>query len=133
MNLDPKGITTIDEYIAMFPSNIQEKLIEMRSVIRATAPQAQEKISYRMPTFTLHGNLVHFAAHQNHIGFYPTPGAIEAFSAELSTYEKSKGAVRFPFDQPIPVDLVRRMVLFRVAENEEKAMRKKKIESKLRG
>ncbi len=126
MNLDPESFTTIDEYIAMFPSNIQEKLIEMRSAIREAAPQAQEKISYRMPTFTLHGNLVHFAAHQNHIGFYPTPSAMEAFSNELSVYEKSKGAIRFPFDKPIPVDLVRRMVLFRVAENEEKAKRKKR-------
>lgn len=126
MNLDPEGVTTIDEYIALFPSNVQSKLNEMRSVIREAAPQAGEKISYRMPTFTFYGNLVHFAAYQNHIGFYPTPSAIEAFRDELSVYEKSKGAVRFPLDKPIPIDLVRRMVLFRVAENEEKAKGKRR-------
>ncbi len=126
MNPDSEGMTTIDEYIAAFPPEVQKKLKEIRSVIKEAAPQAEEKISYQMPTFTLHGNLVHFAAHQHHVGFYPTPSAIEAFMDELSIYEKSKGAVRFPLDKPLPLDLIRRMVLFRVAENEEKAKRKKR-------
>lgn len=126
MNPDSEGMTTIDQYIAAFPSDIQEKLKEIRTTIQQAAPQAGEKISYRMPTFTLHGNLVHFAAHQNHIGFYPTPSAIEAFRDELSVYEKSKGAVRFPLDKPLPLDLIHRMVTFRVAENEEKAKIKKR-------
>ena len=108
---------TIDEYIATFPAEVQKLLQEMRATIRAAAPEAQEKISYQMPTFYLKGNLVHFAAYQKHIGFYPAPRGIEAFQAELAVYKGAKGSVQFPIDQPLPLDLVRRIVEFRVAEN----------------
>ena len=122
------AINTIDEYIATFPIDIQKKLKEMREVIRETAPEATEKISYQMPTFFLQGNLVHFAAFKNHIGFYPVPTGIEKFKKELSAYKTTKGAVQFPLDKPLPLDLIRKIVKFRVAENirkaEEKARKK---------
>lgn len=117
---------TIDEYIANFPKDIQQKLTELRTTIRKAAPKAEEKISYQMPTFALHGNLVHFAAYKNHIGFYPAPGAIEEFKKELSKFEGSKGTVQFPLDKPLPLSLVAKMVKFRVAQNIEKAAAKKK-------
>jgi len=120
---------TIDDYMATFPNDIQKKLQEMRATIKETAPEAEEKISYRMPTFFLKGNLVHFAAFKNHIGFYPVPTGIEKFKKELSAYKPSKGAVQFPLDKPLPLDLIREIVKFRVAENikkaEEKARKKK--------
>jgi uncharacterized protein YdhG (YjbR/CyaY superfamily) len=122
-------INTIDDYIATFPKEIQKKLQEMRATIKETAPDAEEKISYQMPTFYLKGNLVHFAAFKNHIGFYPVPTGIEKFKKELSAYKTSKGAVQFPLDKPLPVDLIRKIVKFRVAENMKKAegkARKKK-------
>jgi len=126
---DRAEFTTIDEYIAMFPAETQSLLAELRATIRAAAPEAQEKISYQMPTFAQAGNLVHFAAHKEHIGFYPAPSAIEAFREELAPFESSKGAVRFPIDRPLPLDLIRRIVEFRVAENlrqaEQKALRKR--------
>jgi len=118
------GYRTIDEYIAAFPEDIQKRLQEMRTVIHETAPQAFEKISYQMPTFDLNGNLVHFAAAKNHIGFYPTPSGIEAFKGELAAYVSSKGAVQFPLDRPLPLDLVRRMTAYRVTENLQKARKK---------
>lgn len=111
-----KEFKDIDEYIAVFPEPVQETLAELRRVIRESAPGAEETISYRMPTFRLGGNLVHFAAYKRHIGFYPTPSAIDAFRDELSHYHVSKGAVRFPLDEPLPFDLVRRIVEFRVKE-----------------
>lgn len=117
MNEQSNPPATIDEYISQFPKDVQSILQEMRAVIKETAPEATEKISYQMPTFFLNGNLVHFAAHPRHIGFYPTPSGIEAFSEDLSPYKKSKGAVQFPLDQPMPYDIVRRIVKFRVAEN----------------
>jgi len=118
--------TTIDEYIALFPPVIQTRLNEIRAVIRGAAPLASEKISYQMPTFYLEGNLVHFAAFKNHIGFFPTPSGIESFSGELRQYQTSKGTIQFPIDQPIPLDLVRRITAFRVKENLAKAAAKTK-------
>jgi uncharacterized protein YdhG (YjbR/CyaY superfamily) len=115
---------TIDEYIAGFPAATQRKLREMRAVIRAAAPQAEEKISYQLPAFALKGNLVYFGAFTGHIGFYPAPRGIEAFKAELSKYEGAKGTVRFPLDKPLPARLIARIVRFRVAENLEKAAKK---------
>ncbi len=98
-------------------------------MIQEAAPEATETINYQMPTFVLHGNLVHFAAQKKHIGFYPTPSGIEAFQAELAGYKSSKGAVQFPLDQPLPLELIGRIVTFRVAENvrlaEDKAAKKK--------
>ena len=116
---------TIDEYIAAFPTNIQAILEQIRLTIHQATPEAQEAISYQMPTFKLKGNLVHFAAFQNHIGFYPAPTGIEQFSDELSRYAGGKGSVRFPLDQPIPYDLIRRIVLFRVQENLDRAAAKR--------
>lgn len=110
----------IDTYINSFPEDIQHKLQQMRTTIKEAAPQATEKISYQMPTFFLNGNLVHFAAFKNHIGFYPIPSGIEAFKQELSPYKSSKGGVQFPFDQELPLDLVTRIVKFRIEENLKK-------------
>jgi len=118
---------TIDAYIAHFPNDVQVKLNELRQVIRSAAPEAEEKISYQMPTFFLKGNLVHFAAYEAHIGFYPAPSGIEVFKEELSAYKFAKGSVQFPLDKPIPLDLVRRIVVFRVKENLQKAQAKKKL------
>lgn len=118
--MENREFQTIDEYIAGFPANVQAILQKLRQVIKAAAPAAQEAISYRMPTFKLKGNLVHFAAYQKHIGFYPTPSAIEAFKKELAAYEFSKGAIRFPIDQPLPFTLVEKMVKFRVDEVSQK-------------
>ena len=108
---------SIDGYIAQYPAEIQDILQQIRAVVRAAAPQAVEKISYQMPTFYLHGNLVHFAAQKHHIGFYPAPSGIEHFAKELSAYKTSKGAAQFPLDQPIPYDLIHRITVFRVQEN----------------
>jgi uncharacterized protein YdhG (YjbR/CyaY superfamily) len=115
-----KKINTIDEYISGFPKDIQIRLNKIRKVIKESAPQAQEAISYQMPTFKSNGNLVHFAAWKNHIGFYPTPSGTNAFKKELSKYNLSKGAIQFPINKPIPLDLVRKIVKFRVKENSQK-------------
>ncbi len=104
----------IDEYIAAFPKDVRDRLQQIRRTIRKAAPDAEEAIKYRMPTFTLNGNLVHFAAYKNHIGFYPAPRGIEKFRKELSAYEGAKGSVRFPLDQAVPYALIGRIVKFRV-------------------
>jgi len=116
-----KPFTSIDEYIATFPAEIQKMLEELRATIQAAAPDAEEKISYQMPTFFLKGNVVHFAAFKNHIGLYPAPRGIEAFKDELSKYKGAKGSVQFPIDKPLPLKLIGRIVKFRVAENLKKA------------
>lgn len=116
MNTAPTTPATIDEYIAGFPPAIQEILQQIRATIRAAAPDAQETINYQMPTFTLQGNLVHFAAFKQHIGFYPTPSGTAHFEAALAPYQGGKGSVRFPLDAPIPYDLIADIVRFRVAE-----------------
>ena len=126
MKTDQTAPRSIDEYIAGFPHDVQEILEKMRMTIRKAAPDAGETISYRMPTFTLKGNLVHFAAHKKHIGLYPTPSGIEKFEDELSAYRSSKGAVQFPLDRPIPFDLISEIVKFRVKENLERAEAKGK-------
>jgi uncharacterized protein YdhG (YjbR/CyaY superfamily) len=124
MESKPGGYASIDEYIALFPKDIQKKLEEVRATIKAAAPEAKEKISYQMPTFDLKGNLVHFAAHTNHIGFYPQPSGIEAFKEELSMYESAKGSVQFPLDKPLPLKLISKIVKFRAFENLERADQK---------
>jgi uncharacterized protein YdhG (YjbR/CyaY superfamily) len=116
----PADATTIDEYIAGFPPRVQSILSELRSVIRRSAPDAVEKISYRIPTFYLNGNLVHFAAFDRHIGFYPGPAGIARFQKELKRYNSAKGSVQFPLDEPMPLELVARIVEFRVGENSPK-------------
>ena len=113
-------IETIDEYIAAFPKEVQAILINLRNTINKAAPEATEKISYAMPTFYLKGNLVHFAAYKNHIGFYPTPSGIKKFEKEISQYKNSKGAVQFPIDKPLPLKLVADIVKFRVEENKKR-------------
>jgi uncharacterized protein YdhG (YjbR/CyaY superfamily) len=109
-------IRTVDEYINSFPSQVRDILEEMRQTIKKLVPEAEETIRYGIPTYRLKGNLVHFGAYKKHIGFYPTPGVIEAFRKELRTYQGSKGTVQFPLNQPIPYDLVKRMVKFRVGQ-----------------
>lgn len=109
--------TTIDEFIAAYPSAMQEKLRKLRDTIRKAAPAATEAIKYGIPTFVLNGNLVHFAGYEHHIGFYPAPSGIVEFKKELAAYESAKGSVRFPLDKPLPLSLVAQIVKFRVSEN----------------
>lgn len=118
--------TNIDDYIAACPSDVQAKLQQLRATIRQAAPDAEETISYQMPTFKLKGNLVYFAAFKKHIGFYPIPTGIAAFKQELSVYKQGKGSVQFPLDQPLPLKLVARIVRFRAKENAERARAKAK-------
>ncbi|MGZ6281558.1 MAG: iron chaperone [Ktedonobacteraceae bacterium] len=129
MNVDSEGSTrqfkNIDEYIAMFPENVQHKLKEIKSAIKESAPEAEEAISYGMPAFKLNGILVWFAAYKKHIGFYPTHSGILAFEENLSAYKHSKGAVQFPIDGPIPLDIVREIVRFRVKENLARGVRRR--------
>ncbi len=117
---------SIDEYISKFTPEIQEILTMLRKVIKESAPEAQEKISYQMPTFVLHGNLVHFAAFKNHIGFYPTPSGVEAFKQELSEYKGAKGSIQFPIGKPLPYELISNIVKYRVVENTQKSQDKLK-------
>ena len=121
MKGDKPAYHTIDEYIASFPAGTQKILQELRATIHAAAPGAVEKISYQMPAFFLKGNLVYFAAWKDHIGFYPTSHGTQAFQNELSVYETSKGTIKFPIDQPLPLDLISRIVKARVEENLKKA------------
>ena len=126
MRIDRKAPKNIDEYIAGFPQEVQEILEKVRMTIREAAPDAEETINYQIPTFTLNGNLVHFAAFKKHIGFYPTPTGIEKFKRELAVYEGAKGSVKFPLDKPIPFALISRIVKFRVKENLDRAAAKGK-------
>ncbi|MEX2054576.1 MAG: DUF1801 domain-containing protein [Candidatus Andersenbacteria bacterium] len=115
-----KKVTTIDTYIKSFPKETQRVLQQLRRIIKVAAPEAEEEMSYGIPTFALRGNLVHFAAFKQHIGFYPTPSAITAFAKELRPYKQAKGSVQFPLDKAIPYSLVKKMVQFRVKENMKK-------------
>jgi len=112
-----KNLSVIDEYIYKYPEDVQRILQKLRQVIKEAAPEAEEKISYQMPTFYLNGNLVHFAAYKNHIGFYPAPSGIEKFKNELSIYKGAKGSVQFPINETLPFALIRKIVEFRVSEN----------------
>lgn len=113
---------SIDDYIASFPPEVQGRLLELRALIRAAAPDATETISYAMPTFDLNGrHLVHFAGYAKHIGLYPVPDTMEAFGKELEPYKRGKGSVQFPLDRPMPMDLIRRMIEFRIEESNAKA------------
>lgn len=110
-------MTTIDEYIASFPADVQQRLRDMRETTKRHAPNATEAISYGVPTFKLDGNLVHFAAFARHIGFYPGPSGIAHFDDRLTRYKRAKGSVQFPLNEPLPLDLVAEIVKFRVEEN----------------
>lgn len=116
----------VDEYIAAFPAGVQDILKRVRATVRLAAPEAEETIKYKMPTFTLNGNLVYFAAFKNHIGFYPPVKGFKEARAELSMYEGPKGSLIFPLNKPIPYDLISRIVKFRVMENAERAAGKGK-------
>lgn len=118
--------STIDEYIAEFPEAVQAILEQVRATIKAAAPGATEAIKYGIPTFVLEGNLVHFAAYKNHLGFYPAPLALDVFKEELAEYRAGKGTAQFPLDKELPLDLIARMTKFRVQQNLEKAAEKKK-------
>ena len=126
MKTDQTVPGSIDEYIAGFPIEVRKILEKIRMTIRKAAPDAEETLKYRMPTFTLKGNLVYFAAFKRHIGFYPVPSGIEKFSKELSEYEGGKGSVKFPLDKPIPYDLISKIVKYRVRENLDRADAKKR-------
>ncbi|MBS1913077.1 MAG: DUF1801 domain-containing protein [Bacteroidetes bacterium] len=117
-NTEPKSI---DEYIAGFPQNIQNILNEIRATIRKAAPDAEEAIKYQMPTFTLNGNLVHFAVFKKHIGFYPAPSGVPEFEEELADYKGTKSSAHFPLDRPIPFDLIRKIVEYRVQRKMKRA------------
>src|SRR5512146_353961 len=121
MDSSRRQFESIDEYIGTFPEDVRNRLQAIRQTIQELAPEAEEAIKYQMPTFVLHGNLVHFAAFKHHIGFYPTPSGIEAFKQELSEYKGSKGAIQFPIDRPLPYELISKIVKFRVAENMQRA------------
>ena len=126
MNTLRKRFETIDQYIEAFPKDVQDILEALRKAIHESALDAQEAIAYGIPTFRLNGNLVHFAGYKTHIGFYPGgPSAIEAFKDDLTEYKKSKGTIQFPLDRPIPFTLVKRIVKFRVMENESRRRKKK--------
>ena len=118
----------IDEYIAGCPEHVREKLKELRATIKKVAPGAEEKISYQMPAFYLNGILVYFAAQTRHIGFYPTSSGVAAFKQEITGYKSSKGAIQFPVDKPLPLDLIARIVQFKVRENSDliKSTKKKR-------
>jgi uncharacterized protein YdhG (YjbR/CyaY superfamily) len=120
MKAKQAGPKNIDDYIASFPKDVQAKLQKIRATIKKAAPKAEEAIKYQMPTFTLNGNLVHFAAYKNHIGFYPAPSGVEAFKKELAAYERGKGTLKFPLDEPIPFGLITKVVKYRVKKNLEK-------------
>jgi uncharacterized protein YdhG (YjbR/CyaY superfamily) len=115
---------SIDDYISGFPVEVQDLLQQVRLKIKELAPRAEETISYGIPTFKLNGNLVHFAAFKNHIGLYPTPSGLEEFEKELSPYKQGKGSVQFPLDKPLPLDLIAKIVAYRVRKNTEKKLQK---------
>ena len=117
--------STVDEYLSAFPAGTKKILQQVRKTIKQAAPGAEEVISYNMPAFKLNGMLVFFAGYENHIGFYPTPSGIEAFKKELSDYKQAKGSVQFPLDEPMPLDLITKIVKYRVKENAGKATTKK--------
>ncbi|TSJ44228.1 hypothetical protein FO440_08650 [Mucilaginibacter corticis] len=116
---------TIDEYIAGYPTDVQQLLQTIRTTIHNAAPDAEEAIAYGIPTFKLNGNLVHFGGYKNHIGFYPAPMGIEAFKEETAQYEAGKGTLQFPVDQPLPLDLIGKIVKFRVEKNLAKGEKNK--------
>jgi uncharacterized protein YdhG (YjbR/CyaY superfamily) len=122
--MERKQFVSLDEYTQSFPEGIQKLLNEVRAAIKSVALEATEKISYQIPTFYINGNLVHFAAFKNHIGFYPTSSGIAAFKDELKEYKSAKGSVQFPLDKPMPIDLIKRIVKFRVKENMQKPTKK---------
>jgi uncharacterized protein YdhG (YjbR/CyaY superfamily) len=115
--MNSKTITSINAYLKQFSPEVVAKLRTLRKIIQTLAPQAEEAIRYGMPTFRLNGNLIHFAAYENHIGLYPTPAPIKAFAKELKSYKTSKGAIQFPIDKPLPLTLIKKIIKYRVKQN----------------
>ena len=122
--MDKKESLSVDEYILSFPESIQKKLAELRAVIKEISSEAEERISYQMPAYFLNGSLVNFAGYAKHIGFYPGESCIHAFKEELSGYKYAVGWVQFPMEKPPPVELIKKMVIFRVDENKKKKKQK---------
>ena len=118
--MTPSTSSEIDRYLSKFPKEIKEKLEQIRGIVKRIAPAAEEVISYKMPSFKLHGMLVWYNAHSNHIGLYPRASGVAVFSTELSSYKTSKGAIQFPLDEPLPLDLITRIIQYRVEENLKK-------------
>lgn len=121
-----KKYKNISEYIKDCPKDIQSQLQKIRKAIKEVAPKAEEAVSYGMPTFKLHGNLVHFAAFKTHFGFYPMPSGISAFDKELSKYDLAKGTIRFPLDKPVPIALIKKITKYCVQRNRENFILKQK-------
>ena len=119
--MDTTNFNNVDEYIALFTNDVQIKLQQLRQTIKAEAPEAVEYISYQMPAYKQNGALVYFAAYKNHIGFYPTASGISNFLNEFTNYKNSKGAVQFAIDKPLPIALIKKVVRFKLKENDEKA------------
>lgn len=124
MKSQKSNFKTIDEYIKIFPKDIQKILELVRQTIKKAAPEAEEVISYQMPTFKFNGNLVHFAAFKNHIGFYPTPSGTKEFKKEISVFRSGKGSIQFPIDKPMPLSLIKKIVKYRVKESVPAAKKK---------
>ena len=124
--MDSRKFKTVDEYFSVLPARAKAHMTDMRTTIKKAAPHAEELISYNMPAFKFQGMLVYYAAHAEHIGFYPVSSAIRAFEKDLVKYERSKGTIRFSLDKPIPINLVSKIVKFRVKENAEKTIAKQK-------
>ncbi len=127
--MEKTAVKTIDDYIKQFSPDVQDRLRAVRSAVREAAPDAAEIISWQMPTFHQKGNVVHFAAFKNHISLFPGPSGVEAFADRLKTYETSKGAIRFPHDQPLPLELIKEIVQYRAAENIQLFLIKKQKKS----
>jgi uncharacterized protein YdhG (YjbR/CyaY superfamily) len=124
VNSTKNSFKTIDEYIKTFPNDIRKILETVRQTIKKAAPEAEEAISYQMPTFKLNGNLVHFAAFKNHIGFYPTPSGTKTFKKEISNYRSGKGSIQFPIDKPMPLTLIKKIVEYRAKESRLAGLKK---------
>ena len=122
--MESRKFKTVDEYLSIFPASTKNMLLKMRETIKQAAPKAEEVISYNMPAFKFHGVLVYYAAYKEHIGFYPTASPMRAFKNELRDYKTSKGAIQFPIEKPIPTALVKKIVKFKMKENQEKAEKK---------
>jgi uncharacterized protein YdhG (YjbR/CyaY superfamily) len=128
--MNKQAIKDIDSFIAQFPIATQKIMNKVRATIQKAAPEATETINYGIPTFQLHGNLVHFSAYEHHIGFYPGPAGIAHFQNEIANYKSAKGSVQFPLNAPIPCDLITKITLFRVEQNKSKAAFKSNKKSK---
>lgn len=117
--MPPRAFQTVDEYIALYDGEVRQRMTTLRALILECSPEITEKIAWAMPTFVLNGNLVHFSGEKHHLGFHPAPSAITAFAKEIGEYKHSKGTVQLPYDKPMPYDLLRKIILFRVKENQK--------------